>query len=88
MKHELYNEIRAALERYYDKKLKNSGYYNDQEIWDKIEDFICDMEDLADDQDRELDNILEDLEADYMPTQYEMMCSYDAARENALAREG
>ena len=63
MKHELYNEIRAALERYYDKKLKNSGYYNDQDIWDK-------------------------LEADYMPTRYEMMCSYDAARENALAREG
>jgi hypothetical protein len=81
---ELYEDLRAALERYYDNKLKNSGYYNDQEIWDKIEDFIYDIQNLADDQTRELDNILEDLEADYMPTRTEMMDAYDRAREDAL----
>lgn len=81
---EFYEDIRAAVEKYYDKKLKKSGYYNDQEIWDKVEEFICELEDMADDQNRELDGILEDLEADYLPTRIEMANEYDAYRENAL----
>lgn len=82
---ELYDDIRAAVEKHYDKKLKKSGYSNDQEIWDMIEEFIYDLQDLADDQNRELNRKIEELESDYLPTRTEMINQYDAYKESALA---
>lgn len=58
----LYDKIRAMLEEYYDKKLINSEYYHLQEVWDIIEDFVCEMQDMADDQERKLDDYIQDME--------------------------
>lgn len=58
----LYDKIRAMLEEYYDKKLINSDYYHLQEVWDIIEEFICEMQEMADDQERKLDDFIQDCE--------------------------
>lgn len=79
---ELEKEIRSIIEQYYDKKLRKSSYYNDQDIWDIIEQHILDLQDLVEEKEQEIDNLIEDNE--YLPTRYEMMQEYDRFRQDEL----
>lgn len=81
---ELEEELRASLETYFDKKLRNSSYSDDQEIWDIIETCIQEVQYEARYYERKVDELIEDNESDYMPSRYEMMQDYDNFREDQL----
>ena len=81
---ELEEELRASLETYFDKKLRNSSYSDDQEIWDIIETCIQEVQYEARYYERKVDELIEDNESDYMPSRYEMMQAYDNFREDQL----
>ena len=82
---ELYKDIREAVEFYFDKKLRKSSYYGDQNIWDMVEQTIDEMQDVASIWNKRVDNYIEDCEADYLPTTTEMQNAYDQFREDQLS---
>ncbi len=82
---ELNKQIREAVEQYFDKKLRKSSYYQEQEIWDMVEQAIEEMQDVAQIWDIRVDNYIEDMEAEYLPTRTEMQNAYDQFREDQLS---
>ena len=55
---ELYKDIREVIEFYFDRKLKNSTYYGEQEIWDIVEECIDEIDDICDRYDKEVDEYI------------------------------
>ena len=82
---ELDKALREAMEFYFDKKLRKSGYNNMQEVWDIIEEHIEEIHDIARLCNKRVDDYIEDQENDYIPSRYDMMNAYDTYRENSLA---
>ena len=58
---ELYNAIREALEIHFDKKLRNSDYINNQEVWDIVEEAITNLQDMAYEYNAKVDDFIEEL---------------------------
>ena len=81
---ELNKQIREIVEEYFDKKLRKSSYYSEQEIWDMIDEAVCEMQDLAYEYDQKVDNYIDECEADYLPTRTDMMNAYDNFRQSEL----
>jgi hypothetical protein len=59
---EVYKNLRALIEEYFDKKLKHSGYYGLQEIWDIVDDCTYDAEELVSKYDKRIDDFITEME--------------------------
>ena len=55
---ELENEIRDLVDFYYERKLKYSSYYGEQELWDMVEDCISDLQEIADKYEKKIDDYI------------------------------
>jgi hypothetical protein len=55
---ELENEIRDLVDFYYERKLKYSSYYREQELWDMVEDCISELQEIADKYEKQIDDYI------------------------------
>lgn len=58
----LEEELREAIEKFYDLKLKHSEYYGLQELWDIIEDCICEVQEITNDYEKKVDDTIQEYE--------------------------
>lgn len=81
-------KIHKILEEYFEKKKDSSRYRGDDELEQELESILEDVKSdinvSINHLEKELDDKLVD-PADMLPSRYEMMCEYDAFRENELA---
>ena len=63
---ELYEELRAAAERYFDKKISGAKISDglEQDLWNAVEDYIIEIQDMADDVARDIDREIENFDYD------------------------
>ena len=55
---ELYKDIREVIEFYFERKLKESTYHGEQELWDLIDECIDEIDDICDKYDKEVDEYI------------------------------
>ena len=55
---ELEKEIRDLVEFYYERKLKYSSYYGEQELWDMVEDCISDLQEISEKYEKKVDDYI------------------------------